>query len=587
MLSTLRIQNFAIVDQLEVSFKGGLNVVTGETGAGKSIMVDALQLILGGRAQADCVRAGADEAVVEALFEGDDLDERLAQLGLPPSGGELLIRRVIARSGRGRVTINGALSTVGLLHQVGKGLVDLSGQHEHVALLDVGTHLGLLDAFAGLVPEAAEYKARYHRFVQAEQALVDASTNETERARKADYLAFQLKELDEVDPKPGEEEQLAHERRRLASAERLRMLCGAASEFVSAGEGGAVEQVGRAVSKLVDAQALDPRLDEVVTGLKAGLAEVEEASRSLARYLSNLHGEPEKLTEVDDRLEAIKRLCRKHGCDSAALRARADAMRKELDALTHHEARLAELQNEVLHARKAALELGASLSKQRRVAAEGFGTAVRAELSRLAMGSTRFEAAFTELKAGELGPAGLDELELLISPNPGEPLKPLAKIASGGELSRVLLAVKRALAQLDPVPSYVFDEVDSGIGGAVAEAVGRMLRDVAKARQLLCITHLPQIACFAEHHLVVRKDVVDGRTVSTVETLRGPEEQQRELARMLAGAEVSAVALEHAAHLLSEGHRDDPRQGANSPMAPVEELAEARKRARGKRAANG
>jgi DNA repair protein RecN (Recombination protein N) len=572
MLTTLRIQNFAIVDQLEVSFRNGLTVLTGETGAGKSILVDALQLVLGGRAQSEFIRAGADEAVVEALFEGDDLDERLERLGLPPSGGELLVRRVFSRSGRGKVTINGALSTVALLAQVGKGLMDLSGQHEHVTLLDSASHLDLLDAFAGLAEDVAEYRELFARYQESARARDAAALDETERARKADYLAFQLKELDQLDPKPGEDESLAQERRRLASAERLRGLCEAAHEFVSAGEGGAVEQVGRAVSKLVDAHALDSRLDDVVKGLKAGLAEIEEASRSLARYLGNLHSEPERLAEVDDRLESLKRLSRKHGCDLSQLRDRADQMRAELDALTNHEARLAQLESELQQHRTEALEKARTLSKARHKAALGFAQAVRTELARLAMGQTRFEVQFGDNPDGVLLSSGIDAVELLIGPNPGEPLKPLAKIASGGELSRVLLATKRALAMADPVASYVFDEVDSGIGGAVAEAVGRMLREVATNRQLLCITHLPQIAAFADHHMVVRKEVQRGRTVSSVEAMNEPADRQRELARMLAGAEVSNVALEHAAHLLREGHRD------NSP-APVEELDEARKRA--------
>lgn len=551
MLTTLRIQNLAIVDALEVELRPGLNVVTGETGAGKSILVDALQLILGGRAQAEAVRAGAEEAVVEARFEGVHLDARLEALGLPPADGELVIRRVVARNGRGKVSVNGALSTVATLAQVGRGLIDLSGQHEHVALMDAASHLGLLDAFADLEQDLAEYRQRFERLASARREREALALDEAERARRADYLAFQLRELEGLQPRPGEESELAVERKRLASAERLRTAGASVQELFTGGEGGALGAVARAHARLAEAALLDPGLVPITSGVRAALVELEEASRGLDRYLDALDAQPERLTEVDDRLEALRRLARKHGCTADELPARLEKARAEFDGLSNHEARLAELQAAEERARAAAEESALGLRQKRRRAAERFSKAVRAELSRLGMPQTRFDVGFAE---AELGPTGADRAELRIGPNPGEPLKPLAKIASGGELSRVLLAVKRALAAADPVPTYVFDEVDAGIGGAVAEAVGRMLQGVGERRQVLCVTHLPQVAAFADHHLIVRKQVQRGRTVSAVLPLPSPAERQSELARMLAGAAVTAAALEHA-RLLMEGAR--------------------------------
>jgi DNA repair protein RecN (Recombination protein N) len=553
MLTTLRIQNLAIVDALEVELAPGLNVVTGETGAGKSILVDALQLVLGGRAQAEAVRAGADEAVVEAHFAGPGLDARLEALGLPAAEGELVVRRVVARSGRGRVTLNGAISTVGMLAQVGRGLVDLSGQHEHVALLDAGNHLALLDAFAG-AGELLEGQAAKHRALQAARgALAGLQLDESERVRRSDYLAYQVRELEALDARAGEEAELAAERKRLSAVERLRAAGLAAHELLMGSEG-ALERAARAQARAGEAAALDGALGPVADGLRAGLAELDEAARSLSRYLDALSAQPERLLEVEGRLEQLRHQARKHGCTPDALLARLEAARAELAALVQHEARRSELEADVARADAEARGHAAQLARLRRSAAHRFAQAVRRELAQLAMPQTRFEVSIDE---GELGATGTDRVELLIGPNPGEPLLPLAKVASGGELSRALLGIKRALAGADPVETYVFDEVDAGIGGAVAAAVGRTLQAVAAHRQVLCVTHLPQVAAFADHHLVVCKTVQRGRTVSAVRALRGLGERESELARMLGGEEVGAAARGHAAQLLSGAQRKD------------------------------
>jgi DNA repair protein RecN (Recombination protein N) len=597
MLTLLRISGFAIVDQLEVRFGPGLNVLTGETGAGKSLLVEALHLVLGGRMSADVLRDGADEAVVEALFElpgSHPVFERLEAAGVTNPAGpltaghnpagpgttELLVRRVAARGGKGRAFVNGALCTVGMLEQALRGVVDVTGQHEHVALLDPATHLGQLDAFAGVDPSPPEREAllaRYREAFGALGALVrerdGLALDAGERARRADYLAFQLKELDAVDPAPGEDAALEGERRVLASAERLREAARAAEGHVQAEDGSAGERLGQALRALADAAQLDPRLEGPVALLRSAAAEVDEAGRELSRYADGLGGDPERLQAVHDRLDALRAIARKHGGSlEAAVAARA-RMAAELAGLDGGGERLEALAVEIEAAGRRAAGLAAELTKARGAAAKRFAAGVAAELDALAMARCRLEVAFLppegaiEAAGARLGASGAERAELLIAPNPGESPRPLARIASGGELSRVLLAVKRVLARRDPVSTYVFDEVDSGVGGAVAEAMGRTLADVARGRQVLCVTHLPQVAAFADRHLRVEKRVVDRRTSAGVVPLEEAE-RRAELARMLAGATVTASALDHAASLLEAARAAPARPSTGRRAAP-------------------
>jgi len=564
MLSALRIQNFAIIDELEVRFGPGFNALTGETGAGKSILVEALHLVLGGRARTEVIRTGEDEAAVEALFEGMDLSDRLASLGLPTGGGELLIRRVVQRSGRGRAYVNGAIATVGILEQVCKGLVDISGQHEHVSLLDPELHLSLLDGWAGLHGELGRYREAYERFAAKLKERASLAMDDAERARRVDYLSFQIQEIERLDPQPGEDEQLAAQKRRLASAGKLRGAAEQAERILYSGESAAADLVGAALGQLGEAATLDPSLAPTVASLKTAQVELQEASRALANYARGIEADPARLAEVDERLEALKRLCRKHGGDLAASIGRLASMKAELSSVERHAERLGELEHECAERGREALALAQELSQKRQAAAGEFAQAVEAELGRLAMGKTVFRVSVQPVAPGEGSQAqfegsaltahGLDACELLISPNPGEDPKPLSRIASGGELSRVMLAVKRALAKSDPVPTYIFDEVDSGIGGAVAEVVGRLLKEVSRERQVLCITHLPQIAACADRHFTVEKRLRDGRTVSRVEAL-GSVARTREIARMLAGVEITPAAVRNAEEMLESSAR--------------------------------
>ncbi len=579
MLTTLRITGFAVVDQVEVRFGPGLNVLTGETGAGKSLLVGALHLVLGGRMSADVLREGADEASVEALFELPGDHPALARLeaaGVPArdaSGdglAELLVRRVVSRAGRGRVFVNGALCTVAILESALRGVVDVTGQHEHVSLLDAGTHLGLLDAFAGAASPGGlreRYREAYEALaalVREERALAD---DEGERARRADYLAFQLDELDSVDPAPGEDARLEQERKVLAAAARLAEAARAAEALAYGEEGSAAERIGEALRVLQDASGLDPRLEETVSLLRSAAAEIEEAGRGLSRYAGAMGGDPDRLAEIDDRIAALRALVRKHGGSLEAALLRREAMKGELAGLTGAEGRRAEVARSVAERAGEAAGLAADLGRERRRAAKAFCSAVTEELERLAMSRCRVEVSFSapasciETGVHRLGAAGAETAEMLIAPNPGEPPRSLGRVASGGELSRVLLAVKRALSRADPVRSYVFDEVDAGIGGAVAEAVGRALADVARDRQVICVTHLPQVAAFADFHARVEKRVAGGRTTTGVVPLEAGGDRCAEVARMLAGQTVTASALEHAAALISAA-REPVRRGS-------------------------
>jgi DNA repair protein RecN (Recombination protein N) len=582
MLTTLRITGFAVVDQVEVQFGPGLNVLTGETGAGKSLLVGALHLVLGGRMSADLLREGADEASVEALFElpGDHPTlARIEAAGLPAgeaAGGgavELLVRRVVTRAGRGRVFVNGALCTLAVLESALRGAVDVTGQHEHVSLLDAATHLDLLDAFAGAAGPGglrACYREQFHslaELVREERGLKDA---EGERALRADYLAFQLEELEAVDPQPGEDATLEHERRLLAGAARLGEAARGAEAIAYGEEGSAAERIGQAIRSLQDVVLLDARLEEPLGLLRSAAAEVEEAGRGLARYAAGLEGDPERLAAVDDRVAALRALARKHGGSLEAALARRESMRTELAGLTGAEGRREEVARAAAEMAGKAGALAAELGRERQRAARAFCRAVAEELEALAMARCRVEVTFSppggciEVAGHRLGPSGAETAEILIAPNPGEPARPLARVASGGELSRVLLAVKRALSRADPVRSYVFDEVDAGIGGAVAEAVGRALADVAQDRQVICVTHLPQVAAFADRHARVEKTVAGGRTTTCVVPLDERGERQAEVARMLAGHTVTASALEHAAALIAGARRPGSRAGAGS-----------------------
>ncbi|RKG64510.1 DNA repair protein RecN [Corallococcus sp. CA054B] len=558
MLLGLRISNVAVIEEVEVAFGAGLTVLTGETGAGKSILVDALGLLLGGRADADVIRAGCEDAAVEGVFARTPvLAARLEELGLPDLGEEVLVRRVLGRTGRGKVYVNGALVTLGVLGKLTRGAVDIAGQHEHVSLFDSGLHRVLLDKYGGLEETLAAYGREWANLREVD-ARMDALGGDDAKVReRAEFLRFQLDEITRLDPESGEDVKLDAERRRLGSAQKLKRQ-GAEAELLVSGEApSAVEIVGRALGLVHEGVKCDATLAPVAQSLSTALSELEEASRRLNRYVEGLESDPGRLGEVEERLDALKRLCRKHGTTLDGVLKKRGELETELGTLENRREILEELNQERKRVEERARKAALTLSRARKASAGAFSQQVRDGLGGLAMGKAAFEVRVT---AGEsLRPDGMDEVEFFFSANPGEPARPLAKVASGGEASRLLLALKRALADSDACGCYILDEADAGVSGAIADVVGRMIREVSTHRQVLCITHLPQVAAYADAHLLIRKSVKGERTVSQVLPLSAGAERTQELARMMSGVEVTREALGAAEALVRSAHRAAPR----------------------------
>ncbi|HVK77937.1 MAG TPA: DNA repair protein RecN [Kofleriaceae bacterium] len=564
MLRHLRVTNFAILSDVTIELADGLCVLTGETGAGKSLIVEAVNLLRGGRASADIPRAGASEAVVEAIFElPDDLRARvrgvLTAAGLPTSVGsacdgaatadpdgpaEVVVRRIIQRGGRSRTYVNGALTTATRLAELGAWLVDLSGQHQHQGLVDPGRHREILDAFAGEPAAVEAMRTAWEALATIDGQILELGGDERARAERADYLRYQLDELDSARLEPGEDERLDGERARLAAASELEAGARGAVEALY-GDDGAVDRLSAAARELDKLARIDAALGPSLRQIHEARVLAEDAAGELRHYADRIEGDPERLAWVDDRLELIRRLCRKHGGRLDEIIDRAGELRAELDGLDNRDARLEELTAARDAARTRAEQAAAALTQSRTRAAARLVREVARALGELGMAAARLEVAIARR---ELGATGADEVELLLQANKGEELRPLAKVASGGELSRIMLALKLALRKADEVATYVFDEVDSGIGGATAHAVGALIGAVSDQRQVLCVTHLPQIAAQADAHYHVEKVEVGGRTETIVRKLTGAARKD-ELARMLGGA-ATARAKAHAAELL-------------------------------------
>lgn len=564
MLIELHVAGLATIDEGRVRFGRGLNVLTGETGAGKSVLLAALDLLTGGKADGEAVRAGKEEAVVEGLFASTALLSRARELGLPAEGEELLVRRVVARLGRGRITVNGGLATIGLLGQLFRGLVDVAGQHAQLTLQSTARHLPLLDAFGRLEPVRLRWDEAYDALVRVRRRGDELRRAAADRASRSEFLEFQLAEFDALQPREGEEASLGEERRGLAAAEKLRSVASEAEQLVASGEGSAQERLATARRRLTEAARLDGRLAPALAHLEAACAEVDEGGRALAGWLAALDGDPERLATVDDRLDRLRTLARRHGVPSDALPERRATLAEELSRLGRLQEELAAVDAEERLAGVAAVALARELGAARSAAATRFSRLVTEELGRLGMPGAIFSAALRPIEEGSLEVDGLrlaqsggESVEFLLQANPGEPLRPLAKVASGGELSRSLLAIRCVLAEADPVAIHVFDEADAGIGGATARAVGRLLRTAGRSRQVLCVTHLPQVAACADVHLVVEKEVRGGRTRTRVRELDEPGRLSA-LAAMLSGDAGGAGALA-AARELREAARSEER----------------------------
>jgi DNA repair protein RecN (Recombination protein N) len=560
MLSCLRIRDLAIIDELELELGAGLNVLTGETGAGKSILVSALELVLGGKSRGELVRTGAKAAEVEALFDvsGDaEVRQQLQALDIN-SEDELVVRRVLSNCGRSRAFVNGQLATQQVLARLTRGLTDISSQHEHHTLTDASTHLGFLDAFAGVSPLRQQVARTYHALKEAEAQLADFEKRILEREARLDLLSSQVDEIESAALRPGEDSELEQSCTRLRSIDTLLRLTGKAADQLYEQDDSVLSGLASVSRRVSEAASLDSSLDGIASQLEALRTQLDDTARQLERQLASLRPEPEALQRAEERLYLLSKLKRRYGGSVESVRSHLASCRAELDELNEQVTTREVLESARARSFASAASRARELSAERRGAATRLAAAISAELASLGMGGARIQielsplegdATETAVDGARLSADGLERVEFLLAPNRGEEARALSRIASGGELSRAMLAIKCVLADLGPAGMYVFDEVDSGVGGGMAEIIGRKIRSVAQHRQVLCITHLPQIAVFADHHFKVEKAIRGERTLSTVSKLTR-KEQQEEIARMLGGLKITAKTRAAARELL-------------------------------------
>jgi len=566
MLTELRIENFAIIDKLALDFNPGLVIFTGETGAGKSIIMDALDMLLGGRIDVSVIRADADRATVEGLFklEGAEKDavlEALKREDLQDDENYVTLAREVRREGRNTARVNGRTVNVALLKEIGAFLVDIHGQTEHLSLLDIRSHPGLLDRFAEANALLGSYRQTYSQVQIVRRQLSELRAAQADSERRLEMLTFQADEIESAVLQPGEDEQLRQERDRLANAETLAANAQEAQGLIDEGtpETPAIsDQLGQAVAALSSLARVDPSQTELAAQAETLLESLSEISRSLSDYMEKVEYNPKRLEEVEERLDLILHLMRKYGGSIEAVIAFGANARKQLDTINTAAEKIVELQTKEATLLAELAKRGTALSAKRKKAAESLSKSIEAELDDLKMASARFGVDF-QTKADPQGlpladgshvafdANGFDRVEFLVEPNPGEGLKPLAKIASGGETSRLMLALKNVLARADQIPTLVFDEIDQGIGGRVGGVVGQKLWHLGRAHQVMCITHLPQLAAFGDQHFQVEKIVENGRTTTQVKRLEG-DGRLLELAQML--GEVSESTLHSANDLL-------------------------------------
>ncbi len=560
MLSELQIKNFAIIDQLQVQFGPGLNVLTGETGAGKSILVDAINLLLGSRASGEMIRTGQEEATVEVFLELEDPRSLpvFGRLGLPPSDG-LLLRRVIQRSGKSKNYLNGNALPLHMLEEFGEGLINIYGQHEHQHFLDPPRHIDILDRSGNLWPLRQGYQEIYQQWLRLFAELEKMIAQQKQRADRLELLAFQSREIAKAQLEPNEEESLLCERTRLIHAEKLQAIAHQGVEVLYGESGSVVERLKATLQRLREGTKIDPALASFAVALESTLFQVEDVASSLRSYHEKISFDPKRLEMVEFRLDEIHKLKKKYGAtvrDILSYQQRVDEERHSLESL---EGKINDLQKETAELQNRAWASAQNLSEQRKKVSRELSEKLRAELATLGMKKVRFVIQIEAEAAAKIGEGGghlphlrekgMDQVQFLLSPNPGEELKPLDKIASGGELSRIMLALKHIFAEESWVQTMIFDEVDAGIGGGIAEVVGRKLREISRKYQVFCITHLPQIAAFANAHYKVSKRTKGERTFVEVKQL-DDEEKLEEIARMLGGVKITEKTLEHAREML-------------------------------------
>ena len=564
MLRELAIRNFAIIDDLSMTFEAGLTVLTGETGAGKSILINAVNLIMGARASAEMVRTSEDAAELEAFFEvpaEGEIVSAAEKQGIDLSEG-LLIRRVIGRDGRHKIYINGRLGTGRMLSELNTYLAGISGQHAYQNLLKQDEHLRLLDAFGGTEALCGEVSHHYHRLVPLIKRLEDLKHREADQAERLELLEYQVAEIRNSGVVPGEDETLESDIRRARHAEQLFETIQGCVEELYNQDGAVVERLGGIGKDLKALCEFDEGLGTMAQRIDSATLELEDLAQEITAYLQDITFDGHQLEEMERRMDVLQKLKRKYGGSLEAVMAYADEAQTELDQVTALPEKIRETEEALQTVERDLKAACQTLSEERREAAERLAAAVAGELKELGMDNTRFEVSFQPVPAGRGTPAsllvddgaieatGAERVEFLIAPNVGEALRPLARIASGGELSRIVLAMKSILATQGAVETLIFDEVDAGIGGRVAEMIGKKLKSLAAYHQVICITHLPQIASFASHHFRIDKEVVEGRTRTKVMPIAG-EDRVAELARMLGGAKVTAKTLAYAREMVS------------------------------------
>ena len=524
MLQTLYIENIAVIEKSSIDFSGGLNVLTGETGAGKSIIIDAINAIMGQRTSREIVRTGASSAFVSAQFDevNSAVRQKLAELGFGGDESELLLQRTLSASGKSTCKINGRPATAAMLREVAAGLINIHGQHESYELFSPETHIDYIDRYGRLLPALEDYKEKYKKYIILQKKLNEANSDESSRLSEIDLLSFQSKELFDADIQPGEEEALDTERSSLMNFEKLSSLLNRAHMLLSGEDNSGCELVDMAANAMQSAANYSSDYEEISNTLTDVYYNLRDCAESVSDALDSLESDPERLEEIEERLDLINRLTRKYNCTADELIAACSAAKEEAE------------------------QSARALSDKRRRTAAEFAEKVKAEMSFLNMPNVELVPFFEE---SALSPKGIDKMELLISANPGETPRPVAKIASGGELSRMMLAIKTVLAGTDTVDTLIFDEVDTGISGSAAEKVGLKLREVSSESQVLCVTHQAQIAALADHHYLIKKQVEQGRTFTEVQPL-DHEGRVNELARIIGGVNITEAARSHAEDML-------------------------------------
>ncbi len=554
MLLELRVENYAVIDSLAVEFAPGLNLLTGETGAGKSILIDALSLLLGDKASTDMIRHGAEKAVVSGVFEADEkrLRRVLEENGIEPEGNQVIVKREVVAGGKGRVFVNNQPATVALLRTLAPALASIHAQNETILAFDEAARLGLLDTYAG--HDLSDLAEKYAGWTEVRERLAQLDRDEQDRLRMADLWSFQKKEIEAAKLHPGEDQKLETEKRVLANSEKLFGAATAAYQVLYEDDASALTQLSAARKQLEELARFDEKFLEALSSLESAKAAIEDVSATARDYADGIDASPERLAEVEDRLALLDRLKRKYGKTVDEVIAYGEEVARKLNELENREDLVRDLKKQLTAAAATYLAAAQTVSKRRYSAARELQKLVETEINQLAMKAQfRIEVSGSDEPANWTA-AGFDGVVYLISPNPGEPLKPVEQIASGGELSRVMLALKATIeagkkSKGGTQRTLVFDEIDTGIGGRAAEAVGKKLKSLARANQVLCITHLPQIASFADHHYLIEKREIAGRTKTLVRALTSAE-QTEEIARMLSGEKLTETSRQHAEQLL-------------------------------------